>query len=259
MYCNKFKLIFLLLVVFMASACKKDSLTNEFGDDNLAINIPGNPLDQAPKPPIDTTKFIVVLGSSTAAGFGASVADSCWVGRLYGKLLADKKAIKVVNLGKGGYTTYQLMYTDAPVVPRRPVVDTNKNVTAALKFKPSLVIINLPTNDVAANYRDEEIINNYRLIINVLELNNVQYIITGSQPRNFKTLDQRKRLKILNDKLIAAFPGHIDDYLRKISTATWAIQKNYAAGDGIHLNNNGHKVIFQSLIDFPIFKRVAGY
>ncbi len=260
MYCKKLIFFLLLLVVIVTSSCKKESLTDEFGNDNVAVNIPSNPLDLDPaKIPVDTTKIVVIIGSSTAAGFGASVADSCWAGRLNGKLIADKKNVKVINLGVGGYTTYKLMPTLTPTLLRRPAVDTNKNVTAAIKFKPALVIINLPSNDIGANFRDEEIIKNYKVIVQPLIDRKIDYIITGTQPRNFKLAEQRTRLKILNDKMISAFPNHIADYLRKLSTPTYALQKLYSAGDGIHLNDKGHKVIYQAVFDFPAFKTFAGY
>ncbi|WP_352432878.1 SGNH/GDSL hydrolase family protein [Mucilaginibacter sp. PAMB04168] len=245
--------------MLLATACKKDSLTNEFADDNATVNVPSNPLDIDPGKIIDTTKRIVIIGSSTAAGFGASVADSCWAGRLNAKLVRDKKPFKLINLGKGGYTTFQLMQTGSSPASIRPKPDTNRNVTAALKYNPSLVIINLPTNDIALNFRDEEIISNYRNIIGQIAAKRIEFIITSTQPRNFQLLDQRKRIKILNDKVLAMFPGHVDDYLRKLSSPTWSILKYYSAGDGIHLNNNGHRVIYQTLVDFPIFKTVVGY
>jgi acyl-CoA thioesterase-1 len=261
MYCRKLKVFFLLLLIVTASACRKNSLTDEdLGNSNSPINIPSNPLDIDPAaPPIDTTKTIVVLGSSTAAGFGASKADSCWAGRLNGKLMADKKAFKVVNLGVGGYTTYHLLPTSTAPKRWRPAVDTNKNVTAALKLKPALIIINLPSNDIGANFRDEEIMLNYRAMVRIIASNNVPYIITGTQPRNFITTEQRKRLKTLNDKLINAFPGHIADYLRKLSTPSYNIYKPYSAGDGIHLNNRGHNIIYQTISNFSVFKAVANY
>ena len=261
MYYSKLKVFFLLIVIVTASACRKDSLTDEdLSNSNSAINIPSNPLNLDPGAlPLDTTKTIVILGSSTAAGFGASKADSCWAGRLNGKLKADNKGFKVVNFGVGGYTTYQLLPTSTTPKPWRPAVDTNKNVTAALKLKPALIIINLPSNDIGANFRDEEIMLNYRTMVRLIASNDIPYIITGTQPRNFVTAEQRKRLKTLNDKMISGFPGHIADYLRRLSTPSYGLFRPYSAGDGIHLNNSGHKIVYQSIFNFPVFKAVAKY
>jgi acyl-CoA thioesterase-1 len=260
MYCNKIKLIALFVILAISSSCKKDSLTDDGFDPSVnPINIPAS-LDPDPVKQDTTNQYIVVIGSSTAAGYGASVRDSCWVAKLRNKLVGDNKRFKVINFGVGGYTTYKLMPTGyVSEISKRPEVDTNRNVTAALKYRPALVIINLPSNDIAANFRDEEILKNYRTMIRTIASSRTEYIITGSQPRNFPGIEQRKRLKLLNDKMISEYPTHIDDYLKKVSTPTYGIQKYYSAGDGIHLNNNGHRVIYQSILNFPLFKNVADY
>jgi acyl-CoA thioesterase-1 len=260
MYCHKLKLLALIIIVAVFSSCKKDSLLDDGFDRNVKpINIPAS-IEIDPARPDTASKYIVVIGSSTAAGYGASVRDSCWVARLRNKLVADKKRFKVINLAVGGYSTYKLMPNGyISDIAKRPEVDTNKNVTAALKYHPALIIINLPSNDIAANYRDEEILKNYRTIARTIASDRVDYIITGTQPRNFPTAEQRKRLKILNDKMNVEYPGHLDDYFKKLSTSTYGILRNYSAGDGIHLNNNGHRVIYQSVLNFPVFKTVADY
>jgi len=260
MYCHKFKLFALFVIVAVFTSCRKESLLDDGFDSSVKpINIPAS-IEIDPVRQDTTSQYIVVIGSSTAAGYGASVRDSCWVAKLRNKLVADKKRFKVINLGVGGYTTYKLMPNGyVSDVAKRPEVDTNKNVTAALKYRPALIIINLPSNDIAANFRDEEILKNYRIIARTIASSRVDYIITGSQPRNFSTVEQRKRLKIIHDKMISEYPGHLDDYLKKISTPTYGILRLYSAGDGIHLNNNGHRVIYQSILNFPIFKTVADY
>ncbi|MEM6349031.1 MAG: hypothetical protein AAF927_34410, partial [Bacteroidota bacterium] len=50
---------------------------------------------------------IVVLGSSTAAGSGASSSDSAWVNRYRQYLQSINPDNQVVNLAQGGYNTYR--------------------------------------------------------------------------------------------------------------------------------------------------------
>lgn len=260
MYCHKLKLFAIIFIVAVFTSCKKDSLLdNGFDSTVKPINIPAS-IEIDPARGDTTSKYIVVIGSSTAAGYGASVRDSCWVAKLRSKLIADNKRFKVINLGVGGFTTYKLMPNGyVSEVAKRPEVDTTKNVTAALKYRPALIIINLPSNDIAGNFRDEEILKNYRIIARTIASSRVDYVITGSQPRNFPTVEQRKRLKILHDKMITEYPGHLIDYLNKISTPTYGIQRYYSAGDGIHLNNNGHRVIYQSIFNSSVFKSITDY
>ena len=59
--------------------------------------------------PDTTSHKLVVLGSSTAAGVGASSVDSGWVKRYRNYLFEKNTTINVINLAVGGYTTYDIM------------------------------------------------------------------------------------------------------------------------------------------------------
>ena len=72
---------------------------------------------------------IAILGSSTAAGVGASTYDSAFAGR-YAKYLGGlKPSWKLVNLAVGGYTTYHIMPTGWKRPAGRPAPDTARNIT----------------------------------------------------------------------------------------------------------------------------------
>jgi len=227
------KLKILLLAAICLSACRKEQ--------------PGI----SPKPSGPST--VVILGSSTAEGIGADPPDSSWARRLDA---AENKAgvkAKFVNLAFGGYSTYEVSPTGSPVVAGRPVPDTARNVTKALSYNPALVIISLPSNDIAFNYSDDEILNNYAKITHALELAKVPYIIFSTQPRDFTDPSQRMRLKTINDKIKAVYTYHVNDFLDQLSTSTYSINPLYEAGDGIHVNDAGHTVIFNATIKQSVF------
>ena len=92
----------------------------------------------------DSTKLIVVVGSSTSAGTGASTSDSAYVSRYraYVKSI-DPRAI-VVNLAVGGYTTYNVMPTGFVPPAGRPTPNPLNNITRALAYKPWAILVNLP-------------------------------------------------------------------------------------------------------------------
>ncbi len=241
---KKIKYFLVLLAVLCLVACKKESISPA---PTETIIIPTK------------TISIVVLGSSTAAGTGASPASLGWVGRIQTKLANDSKNAKVINLALAGFTSYNILPTGYAVAPGRPMPDSLRNISKALTYKPDLVIINLPTNDIASLYTDDEILSNFRAVSNLLDNSQIPYIVTGTQPRNFATYDQRKRLKTLNDKLRNMYPNSIEDFLERLSEPTWEILSAYSFGDGVHLNNQGHLVIFESIASNSIFKRVLGY
>lgn len=204
------------------------------------------------------TPTIVILGSSSAKGKGASTSSKAWVELMKVRLKKDNKVVKVVNLSEGGYTTYHIM-PDGNKVANRPAPDKARNITKALSYKPFLIIINLPTNDIDKKYTDKEILNNYAKLRNIVVKENVNYLVTGTQPRNFTENSQRTRLLELNEQMNALDPAHIVDVLKKLSIQSFKIKKAYAYSDGIHPNDKGHAVINGYIFNAPLFKQLMGY
>lgn len=236
----KYFLVLLIPALQVTSSCKKVNVKPvESGTDSA-------------------TKVIVVLGASTAVGWGASTFDSSWVGRLKKRLSTDHKNVKVVNLAIPGITTYQVS-PSGNIVPNRPAPDTSANVDKAIKLKPYLVLINLPSNDIAYGYSDQEIMYNFDFITAALRNNNIPFILTGTQPRNLAEAAQRMRLKRLNGELITVYQNKVNDYLDQLSSSDYSILPVYSAGDGIHLNNNGHRVVYQAFMNHPLFKSLLNY
>ncbi|MEZ4985681.1 MAG: hypothetical protein R2795_11700 [Saprospiraceae bacterium] len=59
-------------------------------------------------------------------------------------------AYEVINLAKGGYTSYHIMPDDFPVPPRYGVLpDTLRNITHGMAYHPDCVIVNMPSNDAS--------------------------------------------------------------------------------------------------------------
>jgi lysophospholipase L1-like esterase len=141
---------------------------------------------------VNAQKKIAVLGSSTAAGGGAS-QDSAWIARLqahYRKNTSDGVDTTIENLAVFGFVTYQVMPNNfvTPVNPDRTLwpVNVEKNVTKALSFQPDIIIINLPSNDVEIepNYNMKETMDNFRALYQHINAAGVRCYITTTQPRN---------------------------------------------------------------------------
>ena len=201
---------------------------------------------------------IVILGSSSAAGKGASKKSNSWVELMKAQLKKDKKDVEVINLSEGGFTTYHVM-PNGNKVANRPAPNTAKNITKALSYKPFLIIVNLPTNDIDKKYTDKETMNNYAKLRSIAIKENVNYIVTGTQPRNFSTKSQRNRLLEQNELMVSMDPAHVVDMLKKLSLQDFKIKRAYAYTDGIHPNDAGHKVINGYLFNAPMFKQLMGY
>lgn len=199
------------------------------------------------------TPIVVVLGSSTAEGIGATPADSCWADRLQAEITSINPKAQFFNLAMEGYTTYQAMPTGFSAA-NRPLPDTARNITKALSYKPMLVLISFPSNDISAGYSYSEIVRNYNVITQGLDSAKIAYIIFSTQPRNFAAQSQRMRLKGLNDTVKSVFSTRVNDFLDTLSTSTYDIKAGFDSGDGIHLNDAGHTVIFNYTQAHPIFK-----
>ena len=231
----------LLLILFVAAcfaACKKVPLA-----DQATVTT---------QTKTTATPTVVILGSSTAEGAGANPADSSWAYRVQTAVNQNGAKANFVNLAVGGYTTYQAMPTGYNV-SGRPAPDTAHNITKALSYHPALVIIDFPSNDIADNYTGQEIVNNYNRMTQALDSAKVQYIIFSTQPRDFSDPNQRMRLKTLNDTVKSVYTYHVNDFLDQLSTSTYSIKPQYEAGDGIHVNNSGHTVIYNATLAQPVF------
>lgn len=201
---------------------------------------------------------IVILGGSTAWGQGASLPQYAWVNKLAAKLKTVDAKDTVINLAFPGYTTYHIMASGfKPLKDKRPAADTIRNITTALSKHPVLVIISLPSNDIYYGFSDEEILNNYKAVVNTLDREKIPYILTSNQPRSFEEYSERRRLRTFTDLLVKTFPGHVVDYLGKLGDNSWAYKPLYNR-DGIHPNDAGHDVIYNSFITFAPFKKMVG-
>lgn len=244
-------LIARVLALFLALnlyACKKDVRTPSSNDSSII----------APEPEPVFKHRIAILGSSTAAGFGVSIGDSAWVSRLKTQVLKDGKSVEFSNLSLPATTLYNVLPSGLKF-SGRPVCDTSRNINKALAFNPTFVLINFPTNDIANGFTDEEIMRNYAIITDMLDSVKIPYLILGSQPRNFSDPTLRERLKSQNDRLVMRYGIKIDDFLEQLSAPTYFIKDIYSNGDGIHLNNQGHKLIFNTIYNNKVFKDAFHY
>ncbi len=198
-----------------------------------------------------TTCRIVVLGSSTAEGAGASPRDSSWVNR-YAASLANNTAYEVINLGRGGYTTFHILPTGT-VSPGVSIgVDQERNITKALSYEPFAIIVNMPSNDANNNFTLEQQMNNFDLISQAATNAGAQIFIATTQPRNFTNPTQIQIQKQVKDAILTKYGDHALDFWTGIAQENGFINTAYDSGDGIHLNNAGHRILFERVRDARI-------
>lgn len=190
---------------------------------------------------------IVILGSSTAAGMGATPNHS-WAYLYTQYLKTINTGYQVYNLAVGGYTTYDINPTGYVPPDSRPWPDTAHNITKALSLNPHAIIINLPTNDVGRNYTLAEQQANYQRVISAATAQGVPVWVSTSQPRNDYNAQQVANLKALRDWTLSYFGTKAIDFWTGMAQPNDSIKWAYSYGDGIHFNDSGHYVLYTRVV-----------
>jgi hypothetical protein len=129
--------------------------------------------------------------------------------------------------------------------PGRPLPKPFNNITYALEFNPKTLIINLPSNDAAYNYPISETISNFDTLIAISLRNGVPIWICSPQPRNFSYSNQLNLLFAFLDSSFIRYSNYVIDFWNGIAQTNGFILPQFNSGDGIHLNNAGHRVLYQ--------------
>jgi lysophospholipase L1-like esterase len=187
---------------------------------------------------------IVVLGSSTAEGTGPTEKRNAWVNRYRTFLKSENANHRVDNLARGGYTTYHILPTGQATPANRPKPDPQRNITYALSLDPNAIIINLPSNDATSGYTVAEQLANYDTVLAVAGRSNIPVWIATTQPRNLSEAG-RKNLMEMRDSTLARFGQYAIDFWSELAQPNGTIKPQYDSGDGVHLNDAAHEILFQ--------------
>lgn len=104
---------------------------------------------------------IVVIGSSTAA---PNTVFNNWTARYTKSLETINPNNQVINLAKGNFSTFNVLPDKMEsTYPNKPNTDKENDISAALKFRPDAIIINLPTNDISLRCSVDEIMANFKI------------------------------------------------------------------------------------------------
>jgi lysophospholipase L1-like esterase len=194
---------------------------------------------------------IVVLGSSTAYGTGATPIDSSWVNKFRAYVLAKNPQSTVINLATLGLTTYHVLCPTGYVPPsNRPFPpDVDRNITKALTYNPDAIIINLPTNDIALGIPQQESKDNYERTMALADSARIPVWVTTTQARNTLSPQERIYLMEFRDWTYQRFGSKAIDFWTSVANADGTINTFYSAGDNVHVNNNGHSLFYERAIN----------
>lgn len=198
---------------------------------------------------------IVILGSSSAAGGGASSKSKGWVDLYRSYVQSVNEDNEVINLAAGGYKTFQVMPTG--FVPPWGAVDTARNITKALSYNPDAIIINLPSNDAVSEIPVSEQLSNYAVILELADAQKVPVWISTTQPR-WISQTATQILKDMKDSTYIYFGDMALDFWTGLALESGKLDTEYDSGDYTHLNDKGHKVLFNRVVDAGILEFLTG-
>ncbi len=213
---------------------------------------------------------IVAIGSSSTAGNGTTAHDSCWVSLLNNYYKCRLNLIdSAYNLGVAGSTNYHAMPTDYIPPASRPYPDAIHNVSKAVSILSNLsnaangvVIVNFPTNGYI-NYSIAEIMSSLQTIYDAVTVKGNRCYISTTQPRcdgSYNTAAVKKKLADIKDSIINRFNKYsLNFWDGMFDPADTTILAKYSAGDFIHFNNAGHRVMFERILSKNIFDLPVWY
>lgn len=203
-----------------------------------------------------SNKVIVIMGSSTAAGRGPAALDSAWAWRYRRYVHTHYPTFIVVNLAMGGYSTYECMPTGFVPPAGKAAPHTNANITRALSYNPSAIVINLPTNDAYWNYSLTETLNNLGTITAAAKGKNIPVWVTTSQGRKLNQSGQ-ELLIATKDSILSIYKEHAIDFWSGIAGSDGTILPQYDQGDKTHLNSDAHKILCERVIGAGILENAV--
>jgi acyl-CoA thioesterase I len=225
-FCHAFTLLLAGLLV----ACGGGNTAIEDAPAALAAVLPGDWL---------------VMGTSTAAGVGAP-AEEGWVA-LLGQALAGQ-GVRVANAARAGTLTYHWLPAATARPPQRPATIEALDVLKLEPASPRLVVLSFPSNDTMAGISAGETVDNL-LLLRRIELDRGALVfVTSSQPRNDADTSQRATMQAVDAALAAELGDCFVDVRSSLVDADGGLAADMAAADGVHLNTQGHRKLFDRLL-----------
>jgi lysophospholipase L1-like esterase len=189
---------------------------------------------------------IAVLGSSTAAGEGASSSRG-WVDLLERALAARVTGtFQLANLASGGYTTSNLL----------PDSGSSGNIDDAIERAPNLVVVALAgSNDLSNGVSTSTFLSRLATLRDTAAAAGIPVFFLSTAPKDLSNEEQRTLADwaaAIGEEFGTCWtPGEpryspcFIDVFGALASPSLGIAEEYGAGDGIHLNDAGHERIFE--------------
>jgi lysophospholipase L1-like esterase len=190
---------------------------------------------------------LAVIGSSTAEGEGASRPANAWTALLT-RSLAARTNFTLRNLAVGGYTTADLL----------PDSDSTGNMKDAIATQPDLIVVALAgSNDLSIGTSSSTFMSRLTLLRDDAKAAGIPTFFVTTAPKDLSD-SERQTLADWASSMRQSFascwvPGTASPYtpclidiFDALSTSSLELASQFDSGDGIHLDDAGHAVVFRT-------------
>jgi alpha-tubulin suppressor-like RCC1 family protein len=188
--------------------------------------------------PGQTKKKITIVGSSTVFGNLTTNNDSTFVNRLKNYYKAQGIVDTVFNKGTPGSAPW------------------DHNITTDLSDDPDVVILNFPSNQFYGRTTSFIMGEFQKWYDSVVVRRGKQIYITGTQPRPAFSAQEKAQLIVINDSLRLRFGARFIELLKPLSVqpANTETKAEFDALDGVHLNDAGHREVYNIIRAANVFQ-----
>jgi lysophospholipase L1-like esterase len=189
---------------------------------------------------------LVVIGSSTAAGEGASRPSNAWVARVQDALGAVT-SIEVDDLAVDGYTTDDLASGSG----------ASGNIDDAIDEAPDLIVVALAgSNDIAAGTSSSQFLSRLAALRDEARGASIPTFFVSTAPKDLSDAERQQLADwaaAMNQRFgscwvpnESAYTPCFIDVFAELADASLDLSEEFDSGDGIHLNDAGHAVVFRA-------------
>ena len=191
---------------------------------------------------------LYVLGSSTAAGVGASSPAKSWASLLNDHLLQTRQST-LINWAVPGALTASAMCRD---IPQATAAGRQwQAANWAIQAGATHLLLAFPSNDAVAGVSARDILDQVLGIQACAQASNVKVAVLSRLPRAGLQSAQRRVIQTVDTELRKRMgPCYIDVYSQLAEPQGSEPSRAFSAGDGIHYNDAGHHVIFVAVRKF---------
>lgn len=188
--------------------------------------------------PGQTKKKVTIVGSSTVVGSNTTHADSTFVNRFKNYYKAQGLIDTVYNKGALGSAPW------------------DHTISTDLQENPDIVILNFPSNQYYGRTTSFIMGEFQKWYDEVVTVRGKQIYITGTQPRPAFSAPEKAQLIMLNDSLRNRFGTRFIELLKPLSVqpANTETKAEFDALDGVHVNDAGHREIFNIIRAANVFQ-----